>query len=87
MAVQATILHHRALAWADFMKSAMLSFSICLALATLPTALTKLTATSLSRDARWQCRQNVFAAHCLVAQFYFSSVPVTLKGGSTTRMN
>ena len=86
MAVQATVLHHRALAWADLMKSAVLSFSICLALATLPTALTKLTATSCPETLAGQCRQNVFAAHRW-HEFNFSSVPVTLKGGSFTGMN
>ena len=46
MAVRAAVLHHRALAWADLMKSTVLTYSMCLALLTLLlTAFTKLMGT------------------------------------------
>ena len=42
MAVRAAALHHRPPAWADLMKSAILTYSICFALVTfLPTVIAK----------------------------------------------
>ena len=52
MAVRAEVLHHRAPAWADLMKSAILTNSICIALVTfLPTMLTHLICSNCLKTA------------------------------------
>ena len=61
---------------ASLLKSAILTYSVCLALVTLmPTALTKLTRDQLSRGERWQCPCFIGGTGALnKCAFHFESV-------------